>query len=186
MDYWGKLCIEVKSTDKIAFISEVLCIGCGICVKKWVILAYPFWASTGKFLLVIFWRSIQMSVRSDSDYQPANKFGDCSYPQIYRQCFQASSIANSTSGSGTRSCWNKRYRKIYGPEDSCRKTQAQPGKIWRSSRLARDSQIFQRFGATKLFHKGAGGQLESAHQASICWPYTANDQRHHDSQPNAW
>lgn len=30
----GKLCIEVKATDKIAFISEVLCIGCGICVKK--------------------------------------------------------------------------------------------------------------------------------------------------------
>ncbi|KAG9124796.1 Fe-S cluster-binding ribosome biosynthesis protein [Ceratobasidium sp. 392] len=30
----GKLCIEVKSTDKIAFLSEVLCIGCGICVKK--------------------------------------------------------------------------------------------------------------------------------------------------------
>jgi ATP-binding cassette subfamily E protein 1 len=32
----GKLCIEVKSTDKIAFISEFLCIGCGICVKKYV------------------------------------------------------------------------------------------------------------------------------------------------------
>jgi len=30
----GKLCIEVKSSDKIAFISEYLCIGCGICVKK--------------------------------------------------------------------------------------------------------------------------------------------------------
>ncbi|KAJ3478037.1 hypothetical protein NLI96_g10043 [Meripilus lineatus] len=30
----GKLCIEVKSSDKIAFISEILCIGCGICVKK--------------------------------------------------------------------------------------------------------------------------------------------------------
>ncbi|KAF5310845.1 hypothetical protein D9619_008007 [Psilocybe cf. subviscida] len=30
----GKLCIEVKSSDKIAFISEFLCIGCGICVKK--------------------------------------------------------------------------------------------------------------------------------------------------------
>ncbi|KAG8913414.1 Fe-S cluster-binding ribosome biosynthesis protein [Tulasnella sp. 417] len=30
----GGLCIEVKPTDKIAFISEVLCIGCGICVKK--------------------------------------------------------------------------------------------------------------------------------------------------------
>eukprot|EP01112_Ceratiomyxa_fruticulosa_P010479 TRINITY_DN2778_c0_g2_i1.p1 TRINITY_DN2778_c0_g2~~TRINITY_DN2778_c0_g2_i1.p1 ORF type:complete len:593 (+),score=140.96 TRINITY_DN2778_c0_g2_i1:292-2070(+) len=30
----GKLCIEVAPTDKIAFISEELCIGCGICVKK--------------------------------------------------------------------------------------------------------------------------------------------------------
>ena len=30
----GKLCVEVKSTSKISFISEELCIGCGICVKK--------------------------------------------------------------------------------------------------------------------------------------------------------
>ncbi|KAL9291288.1 putative ABC-type maltose transporter [Arabidopsis thaliana] len=30
----GKLCIEVGSTSKSAFISEELCIGCGICVKK--------------------------------------------------------------------------------------------------------------------------------------------------------
>ncbi|XP_050417066.1 ATP-binding cassette sub-family E member 1 [Patella vulgata] len=30
----GKLCIEVSPTDKIAFISEELCIGCGICAKK--------------------------------------------------------------------------------------------------------------------------------------------------------
>merc|ERR1711977_489201 len=30
----GKLCIEVAPTSKIAFISEELCIGCGICVKK--------------------------------------------------------------------------------------------------------------------------------------------------------
>ncbi|CAI9759524.1 unnamed protein product [Fraxinus pennsylvanica] len=30
----GKLCIEVTSTSQIAFISEELCIGCGICVKK--------------------------------------------------------------------------------------------------------------------------------------------------------
>ncbi|XP_033111375.1 ATP-binding cassette sub-family E member 1-like [Anneissia japonica] len=30
----GKLCIEVVSTDKIALISEELCIGCGICSKK--------------------------------------------------------------------------------------------------------------------------------------------------------
>ncbi|KAG7667062.1 hypothetical protein Ndes2526B_g04449 [Nannochloris sp. 'desiccata'] len=30
----GKLCIEVAPTSKIAWISEDLCIGCGICVKK--------------------------------------------------------------------------------------------------------------------------------------------------------
>ena len=30
----GKLCIEVMPNDKIASISEDLCIGCGICVKK--------------------------------------------------------------------------------------------------------------------------------------------------------
>ena len=30
----GNLCIEVKSTDKVALLSETLCIGCGICVEK--------------------------------------------------------------------------------------------------------------------------------------------------------
>ncbi|OWF44963.1 ATP-binding cassette sub-family E member 1-like [Mizuhopecten yessoensis] len=30
----GKLCIEVTPVDKLAFISEELCIGCGICAKK--------------------------------------------------------------------------------------------------------------------------------------------------------
>jgi ATP-binding cassette subfamily E protein 1 len=30
----GKQCIEVSPTTKLAFISEELCIGCGICVKK--------------------------------------------------------------------------------------------------------------------------------------------------------
>uniref|UniRef100_A0A7S0W5I5 Uncharacterized protein n=1 Tax=Hemiselmis tepida TaxID=464990 RepID=A0A7S0W5I5_9CRYP len=30
----GKLCVEVTPTAKIAWISEELCIGCGICVKK--------------------------------------------------------------------------------------------------------------------------------------------------------
>lgn len=29
----GRLCIEVTSQSKIAYISEELCIGCGICVK---------------------------------------------------------------------------------------------------------------------------------------------------------
>jgi ATP-binding cassette subfamily E protein 1 len=30
----GKLCVEVAPTSKLAFISEELCVGCGICVKK--------------------------------------------------------------------------------------------------------------------------------------------------------
>ncbi|KAE8794058.1 ABC transporter E family member 2 [Hordeum vulgare] len=30
----GKLCIEVGPASKVSFISEELCIGCGICVKK--------------------------------------------------------------------------------------------------------------------------------------------------------
>ena len=30
----GKLCIDATPESKIAFISETLCIGCGICVKK--------------------------------------------------------------------------------------------------------------------------------------------------------
>ena len=29
----GKLCIEVTPASKVAWISEELCIGCGICVK---------------------------------------------------------------------------------------------------------------------------------------------------------
>lgn len=33
----GKLCIEVSPNDKIASISEELCIGCGICVKVCII-----------------------------------------------------------------------------------------------------------------------------------------------------
>ncbi|KAF3606817.1 hypothetical protein DY000_02045942 [Brassica cretica] len=32
--YPGRLCIEVTPTSKTAFLSEELCIGCGICVKK--------------------------------------------------------------------------------------------------------------------------------------------------------
>ena len=36
----GKLCIEVGPSSKMAWISEELCIGCGICVKVrdgWVV-----------------------------------------------------------------------------------------------------------------------------------------------------
>ena len=30
----GKLCIELTAASKICFISESLCIGCGMCVKR--------------------------------------------------------------------------------------------------------------------------------------------------------
>lgn len=30
----GKLCMEVEKTSPMVYISETLCIGCGICVKK--------------------------------------------------------------------------------------------------------------------------------------------------------
>lgn len=36
----GKLCIEVSPNDKIAAISEELCIGCGICVKVIIYLSF--------------------------------------------------------------------------------------------------------------------------------------------------
>lgn len=38
----GKLCIEVTPNDKIATISEELCIGCGICVKVNQFIIYLF------------------------------------------------------------------------------------------------------------------------------------------------
>ncbi|RRT41528.1 hypothetical protein B296_00018337, partial [Ensete ventricosum] len=37
----GKLCIEVIPASKLAFISEELCIGCGICVKAIQIINLP-------------------------------------------------------------------------------------------------------------------------------------------------
>jgi Pyruvate/2-oxoacid:ferredoxin oxidoreductase delta subunit len=39
MRHAGKLCIEVNPGSKIAWISEELCIGCGICVKVGVEIA---------------------------------------------------------------------------------------------------------------------------------------------------
>lgn len=47
----GKLCVEVKPTDKMAFISEDLCVGCGICVKVFVGMMYFY----NFFLEMSFW-----------------------------------------------------------------------------------------------------------------------------------
>ena len=45
----GKLCIEVAPTSKMAWISEELCIGCGICVKVCVACCWPFGDSVDRF-----------------------------------------------------------------------------------------------------------------------------------------
>lgn len=61
--FQGKLCIEVSPADKIAFISEELCIGCGICskVKKKTLVLLIMFVDTinseiyivpGKFLML--------------------------------------------------------------------------------------------------------------------------------------
>lgn len=47
----GKLCIEVTPQSKIAWISESLCIGCGICIK--VILAPEYLARNDLFRLLL-------------------------------------------------------------------------------------------------------------------------------------
>lgn len=47
----GKLCIEVTPQSKIAWISESLCIGCGICVK--VILPPEYLAGNDLFRLLL-------------------------------------------------------------------------------------------------------------------------------------
>lgn len=47
----GKLCIEVTPQSKIVWISESLCIGCGICIK--VILAPEYLAGNDPFRLLL-------------------------------------------------------------------------------------------------------------------------------------
>lgn len=48
----GKLCVEVVPTSQVAWISEELCIGCGICVK--VSMQHGLLAVIGFVSLVIF------------------------------------------------------------------------------------------------------------------------------------
>ncbi len=62
----GKLCIEVSPNDKIASISEELCIGCGICVKvpEFDTFFYTIFRQFNRDFLFT-----EMPVRSDHDHQ---------------------------------------------------------------------------------------------------------------------
>ena len=51
----GKLCIEVSPNSKMAWISEELCIGCGICVKVCLSVAQPLLPDTHEVLKAVFW-----------------------------------------------------------------------------------------------------------------------------------
>jgi translation initiation factor RLI1 len=61
----GKLCIEVSPKDKSAWISEELCIGCGICVKK-----CPFEAIQVSDLRR---ESARALISTAADYQPSQE-----------------------------------------------------------------------------------------------------------------
>ena len=87
----GKVCIEVEPSSKVAFISESLCIGCGICVKK-----CPFEAIS------------IINLPKDLGKETAHRFGP--------NTFKLHRLPVPRSGSWT--CWNKWYWKIYRIENS--------------------------------------------------------------------
>jgi translation initiation factor RLI1 len=69
----GKLCIEVNPTDKKAFLSEDLCIGCGICVKKYVSHFLHLDPYDAHVMLSLVTSCLQVPVRRHSDFQLAHK-----------------------------------------------------------------------------------------------------------------
>lgn len=102
----GKLCIEVTPQSKIAWISESLCIGCGICIK--VILAPEYLAGNDLFRLLLVttfkllrvclkfvsWLFLlaEMSVWSTVDCQPSQQPGEGNHTQILRQLLQTAPV----------------------------------------------------------------------------------------------
>ena len=65
----GKLCIEVTAADKIAFISETLCIGCGICPKVGLNIVTLLSTVFPVTLYHCFHRNVRLKPSQSSTYQ---------------------------------------------------------------------------------------------------------------------
>ena len=92
----GKLCIEVTPIDKIAHISETLCIGCGICTKvKSILLNHSYWYN---------WLCTEMPVWSNHHHQSSEQPWEGHYPSLQCQLIQASPSADTKTWSSTRAC----------------------------------------------------------------------------------
>lgn len=94
----GKLCIEVTPQSKIAFISESLCIGCGICIKVQGFcwhhppLKVVFEYSVALLLTGRVCFAIEMSLFSFVNRQPAQQPGEGNHTQILCQFLQTAPV----------------------------------------------------------------------------------------------
>lgn len=93
----GKLCIEVSSTSKIAFLSEELCIGCGICVKVYTLLHgrqklyfFPFCRS--QHLTKLFLCVLEMPIWGNPNYQSSKRFGQRYNTPLWSKLFQVTQV----------------------------------------------------------------------------------------------
>ena len=145
----GKLCIEVSSADKVAKLSEELCIGCGICVKARGIVLWPLAACVvrssttdelicarrsaplRRFLSSTCRRTWRRTLRTDtgptrSSYTGAGASREadggrfCALADAERAARAQASDATSRAGSGAGG--NKRHREVDRAQDSCWQT----------------------------------------------------------------
>ena len=84
--FLGKLCIEVTPTDKIAYISEELCIGCGICSKVRAFFhSWSFELSESTECPSFQLEHLEMPFRSTQDHQSSEQLGERHNTQIQRK-----------------------------------------------------------------------------------------------------
>ncbi|MCO5588416.1 hypothetical protein L7F22_042372 [Adiantum nelumboides] len=143
----GRLCIEVTPTAKIAFISEPLCIGCGICTKK-----CPFEA------INIIKLPTNLEAETTHRYS-ANSF------KLHR--LPTPRVGQVLGLVGTNGIGKSTALKILAG-----KQKPNLGRYdVRPAGLARDSQILPRLRAPKFLYEGSRGRHQGPDQTAICRPY---------------
>jgi ferredoxin len=180
-DAAGKLCIEVAPTSKMAWISEELCIGCGICVK--VVPSPPAVTVRQKCPFEAI-KIINLPKNLERD--TTHRYGPNSF-KLHRSPLPPSiSSAHAVTGS---QCPGP--AKCSGLSALTALASPPPSRFWRESRnptsaaltssphssrtltrevpprLAGDPDAFPRVRAPKLFHARAGGQPQGHHQAAV-------------------